>query len=153
VKTDMLGRHRKRFLSRIDRSRLEHAIREAEGKTSAPIRVVVLPRVRGDLSKITERAARRLGMTALPERNGSLIVVIPARREFHVWGDRAIHEKEGDALWSSVSRTISSHFRSGDFTAGLVAGIDELGRALASHYPARPGIPGRSSAERVVEPT
>ena len=149
----MLGRHRTKFLSRLDRSKLEEAIREAETRTSAPIRVVVLPRVRGDLSKVAELTAARLGMTSRADRNGVLIVVIPARREFHVWGDRAIHEKEGDALWSSVARTISTHFRSSDFTAGLLAGIDELGRALAAHYPARPGNPGRSSAETVVEPT
>lgn len=149
----MFGRHKRRFLSSLDRSKLEEAIRAAEGMTSAPIRVVVLPRVRGELSPIAERTAERLGMSALPERNGVLIVIVPARREFHVWGDRAVHEKVGASLWSSVARTISAHFRSGDFTAGLQAGIDELGRALADHFPRRSETTSPSGPETVVEET
>ena len=149
----MFGRHKRRFLSRLDRSTLEEAIRSAEEMTSAPIRVVVLPRIRGELSSIAERTAERLGMSALPERNGVLIVVVPARREFHVWGDRAVHEKMGASLWSSVAQTISTHFRSGEFTAGLQVGIDELGRALAGHFPRRSKTASPSGPEAVVEET
>lgn len=134
----MFGKHQRKFLSSVDRAAIEAEIREAERKTSADIRVVVLPRVRGPLENVAELAARRLGLTAGPERNGVLILVVPGRREFHVWGDRAIHEKAGDALWTSVARTISEKFRDGDFTGGLLAGIGEAGRELAAHFPAGP---------------
>jgi len=132
----MFRRHQKKFLSRLDQDALEAAIREAERKTSADIRVVVLPRVRGSLARVAELTAHRLGLTAAPQRNGVLIVVVPSRREFHVWGDRAIHEKAGEEVWSSIARTISEKFRGGDFTGGLTAGIGEAGRALAAHFPA-----------------
>lgn len=131
----MLGRHRKNFLAKVDRGALEEAIRAAEGGTTASIRVVVLPRVRGPLARVAELTAHRLGLTRLPDRNGALVVVVPGRREFHVWGDRAIHEKVGDVFWTSVARAIEDRFRSGDFTGGLLAGIEEIGRELAAHFP------------------
>jgi uncharacterized membrane protein len=131
----MLGRHRRKFLERIDRDRVEEAIRAAERTTAAPIRVAVLPRVRGSLSRVADLTAARLGVTELPARNGVLIVVVPGRREFHVWGDLAAHEKTGPAFWTSVARTISTHFREGGFTDGLVAGIEETARELAGHFP------------------
>jgi uncharacterized membrane protein len=147
----MLGRHRRKFLSQLDRSKLEEAILAAERTTTADIRVAVLPHVRGVVAKVAELTAQRLGMTAVPDRNGVLILVVPSRREFHVWGDRAIHEKVGQDFWTSVAQKISVHFRNGDFTAGLLAGIDETGRELAAHFPARPGAPRSSAIETVVE--
>ncbi len=149
----MLGRQRRRFLSTLDRVRLEEAIRAAEGRTRAPIRVVVLPHVRGELSRVAELTAARLGMTALPARNGVLIVVVPGRREFHVWGDRAIHEKVGAPLWSAVARTIAGHFRSGDFTAGLEAGVEELSRSLAIHFPVLSGPTARPVSGPLTDET
>lgn len=147
----MLGRHRRKFLSQLDRSKLEEAIRAAERATTADIRVAVLPHVRGVLAKVAELTAQRLGMTAVPDRNGVLILVVPSRREFHVWGDRAIHDKVGESFWASVAQKISDHFRNGDFTAGLLAGIDETGRELAAHFPTQSGAPKSSTFETVVE--
>lgn len=137
----MLGRHRDRFLAQIDRRRLEDAIRSAESETAAPIRVAVLPRVRGSLAKVSELTAHRLGMTTLPGRNGVVIVVVPSRREFHVWGDRAIHEKVGEPFWKEVAEKISAKFRKGDFTGGLEAGIQEAARELAANFPKPPAPP------------
>jgi uncharacterized membrane protein len=132
-------RHQKAFLARLDLGALEAAIREAERATTGEIRVAVLPRVRGGLEKAVVHAAERLGMTRTKERNGVLILVDPAHRTFLVWGDTAIHERVGDGFWKDVAAAIQERFRAGDFTGGLVHGIETAGRALAAHFPAGPG--------------
>ncbi len=147
----MLGHHRNRFLSKLDRATLEKAIREAERATTGSIRVAVLPHVRGPLERVAELTALRLGLTALPEHNGALIVVVPGRRNFHVWGDRALHEKLGGAFWLALANTISGHFKAGDFTGGLLAGIEATSRELAAHFPASRGARTRETKETVLE--
>ncbi len=147
----MLGHHRNKFLSKLDRATLEEAIRAAERATTGSIRVAVLPHVRGPLERVAELTALRLGLTALPEHNGALIVVVPGRRKFHVWGDRALHEKLGGAFWLALAETISGHFKAGDFTGGLLAGIEGAGRELAAHFPAEPGTGKRDTKETVLE--
>ena len=123
------------LLKQLDTAAIEVAIKEAERATTGEIRVAVLPPFRGTIEEMTERTAQRLGMTKTSDRNGVLILVDPARRTFRVWGDRSIHEKVGEGLWTSIAAAIEERFRAGGFTAGLVKGVAAAGRALAEHYP------------------
>ncbi|HEY3350551.1 MAG TPA: TPM domain-containing protein [Thermoanaerobaculia bacterium] len=142
-------RRQKHFLARLDLAALEAAIREAERGTTGEIRVAVLPRVRGGLEKAVVHAADKLGMTHTTGRNGVLVLVDPAHRSFLVWGDTAIHEKVGEAFWKEVAAAIEERFRAGDFTGGLVRGIETAGRALAAHFPATPGGDANELPDRV----
>ena len=135
----MLRRAHKRFLAGLDLAAVEAAIREAERSTTGEIRVAVLPRLRGGLEKAVRPAAERLGMTRTSGRNGVLILVEPSRRAFLVWGDIAIHANVGDAFWQEVATAIEDRFRAGDFTGGLVRGIEAAGRGLVAHFPRGPG--------------
>lgn len=134
----VLRRHQKDFLARLDTAAVESAIRAAEPATTGEVRVAVLPRVNGGLEKAARHAAAKLGMTSTKDRNGVLILVDPARRSFLVWGDTAIHERVGPAFWKDVAAAIEERFRAGDFTGGLVRGIEIAGKALAEHFPAGP---------------
>ena len=147
----MFGRHRRAFFSKLDRERVESAIRDAECRTTSDLRVVVLPHVRGPIARVAELTARKLGMTRSPRRNGVLILVLPRRREFYVWGDAAIHERVGDALWRSAADSLTESFRAGDFTGGLLAAIGRIGPELAAHFPSGPGAAGQPVAESVLE--
>lgn len=129
---------RRRFLRRIDNASLEEAIREATRGTTGAIRVAVLPRFRGSIVKTGALLATSLKMTALPERNGVLIVVDPAHRKFLVWGDTAVHERLGPGFFKQAADSIAELFRKGDFTGGLKHGIETVGRALAEHFPRTP---------------
>ena len=135
----MFRRAHKNFLAQIDTNAVEAAIREAERSTTGEIRVAVLPRVRGGLEKAVKHAAEKLGMTRTNERNGVLILVDPSRKTFLVWGDTAIHARVEAGFWKDVAAAIEARFRAGDFTGGLVRGIETAGRALAAHFPADPG--------------
>ena len=79
-----------------------------------------------------------LGMTNTAERNGVLIYIAPRARQFRILGDTAIHEKCGDDFWKEVAAAMEEHFRKGEFTEGVVAGIERVGEVLARHFPRRP---------------
>ena len=119
----------------IDKERIKQAIQKAEKRTSGEIRVSVSPLFWGDVRKAAEKAFERLGMTATKERNAVLFFVVPARRRFVVLGDRGIHEKVGQEFWHHIASTMSGKFKLGDFTGGLVAGIEAVGKDLTRHFP------------------
>jgi uncharacterized membrane protein len=119
----------------VDKERVREAILRAEQSTEAPISVSIVPNFSGDVRHKAHHALRRHGFTKLPARNAVHFLVVPSRREFAVVGDAGAHERLGQAVWDSVASTVQEHFRRGDPTAGLVAGIDEIGRHLAQHFP------------------
>ncbi len=120
---------------RIDHERVVAAITAAELKTSGEIRVVLCRRKAADPVAAARREFTRLGMTATAARNGVLIFVAPASRNFAVIGDTAIHEKCGETFWRLLAAELSAHFKRGDFTAGLVHGIEHAGKLLAENFP------------------
>lgn len=125
------------FLKCIDLAAIEAATRDAESGTTGEIRVSILKRVSGPLAVVAETTAKQLGMQNTPNRNGVLILVDPAKRRFIVWGDKAIHDKVGQSFWTETADAISGRFRRGDFTGGLVHGVEQVGRQLAAHFPCR----------------
>lgn len=121
--------------SQFDSDRIVAAIAAAEKQCSAEIRVHVTRRVPKNLE---QRAAKRfelLGMTKTAGRNGVLIYIAPRARQFRILGDTAIHEKAGDEFWKEVAAAMEDFFRKGQFTEGVVHGVERAGEILASHFP------------------
>jgi uncharacterized membrane protein len=119
----------------IDKDLIRQAIQKAERRTSGEIRVSVSPLFWGDVQKAAGKAFERLGMTATKHRNGVLFFVVSARRKFVVLGDSGIHEKVGQEFWHHIVRTVTERLKQGDYTGGLVAGIEAVGEDLAKHFP------------------
>ena len=126
---------RKKLLRVIDQDKVKAAIKKAEHQTSGEICVSVVPLFWGSIEKAADRAFTRMGMTRTRERNGVLFFVVPSRRKFVVLGDRGIHEKVGQEFWDRIAAAVSEKFREGDFTGGLVKGIEEVGLQLSTHFP------------------
>ena len=126
---------RKKLIQVIDRDKIKDAIQRAEHRTSGEIRVSVAPFFWGNVRKAAEKAFDRLGMTRTKDRNGVLFFVVPARRKFVVLGDSGIHERVGQEFWHRVVDVVADKFRAGDFTAGLIRGIEEVGEQLSTHFP------------------
>lgn len=126
---------RKQLLRIIDQAKIKEAIRKAEIQTSGEICVSVAPLFWGNVQKAAEKAFVRMGMTRTKDRNSVLFFVVPSRRKFAVLGDSGIHEKVGQDFWNQIANAVSERFREGNFTAGLVAGIDAVGEQLAAHFP------------------
>ena len=126
---------RKKLIQMIDRDKIKDAIQRAEHRTSGEIRVSVAPFFWGNVRKAAEKVFERLGMRQTKDRNGVLFFVVPSRRKFVVLGDSGIHERVGQEFWHRVVDVVADKFRGGDFTAGLIRGIEEVGEQLSTHFP------------------
>lgn len=121
----------------IDHPRVVTAIGAAEMRTSGEIRVLISRRSASDPVKAAQAQFERLGMTKTAERNGVLIFVAPKSHTFAVIGDTAIHAKCGETFWAQLATAMTAHFKRGEFTEGLVLGIDRAGALLQEHFPRR----------------
>lgn len=126
----------KEFLHHLEHDRIVAAIRDAEAKTSAEIRVYIH---RGELKIDPLFAAQhkfhQLGMQRTAERNGVLIFVAPRVRQFAVVGDAGIHQKCGDDYWRHVVDLMGEHFRNERYTDAIVEALGDVGEVLARHFP------------------
>lgn len=141
--------HKRRMIRALDLEKIKAAIRDAERVTSGEIRVSISPYFWGAVRPVAERAFRRLGMSGTKDRNGVLFFIVPARKRFVVLGDEGIHAKVGQEFWERVARLMSEHFKKGEFTEGLVAGIGEAGRELAAAFPYDPAVDVNELADDV----
>jgi uncharacterized membrane protein len=127
------------FVEALDDERIVAAIRAAEARTRAEIRVHLTHRAVEDPHEAAARTFERLGMTRTAERNGVLFFVAPESQSFAVLGDRGIHERCGDSLWAAAAGAMRAEFRAGRFTEGIVAGIATVTEDLARHFPRKEG--------------
>ncbi len=122
-------------LPKIDHAQITAAIAAAELRTSGEIRVVLSRHKAPEPMLAAQKYFQRLGMERTAQRNGVLFFVAPRSRTFAVIGDAGVHEKCGDAFWKELTAAMTEHFKRGDFTAGIVHGIDRAGALLAEHFP------------------
>jgi uncharacterized membrane protein len=127
------------FLKALDDARIVAAIREAEARSRGEIRVHVAERQINDPRTEAALVFERLGMADTAERNGVLLFVAPASQSITVLGDRAVHERCGEAFWESVVGRVRGEFGAGRFTEGIVTAVRAVGDELARHFPRRPG--------------
>jgi uncharacterized membrane protein len=133
-----------RFLSKPDFDAIAGAIRVAESRTSAEIRVHLERRVprrlfrRHDALARAQRVFRRLGMHRTAERHGVLIYIAVEERRLAVVGDEGIHARVGDTHWNEVRDLMIEILREkGPPRRALERAIETLGRSLAEHFPRR----------------
>jgi uncharacterized membrane protein len=73
------------------------------------------------------------------ENNGVLIYLLVADHDIEIVADRGINAKVTAAEWEGICRTMEAGLRRGEFGPAVVAGIEEISRLLARHYPPRWG--------------
>ncbi len=128
----MVGADLRRF---VDQRRVRAAIHAAEKSTEAAISVSIAPHVEGDVHAAALRDLHARARAGSRGRGAVHFFVVPSRREFAVVGNESAHERLGQGTWDAIVRVVAEHFRGGDPTAGLVAGVEEAGRALARQFP------------------
>jgi len=135
-----------RFLSEADFDSITRAIRAAESRTSAEIRVHLdrhVPRTllvgrRPDVLARARHVFHRLGMHRTRERHGVLVYVAVEDRRLAVVGDEGIHGRVGDPHWDRVRDVMVDRLRANAPREAIERAVEELGRVLAEHYPRRP---------------
>jgi uncharacterized membrane protein len=127
------------FLNKLEHDAIVKAIGEAEAKMRGEIRVFISRKEPEDAVAAAQKIFHHLGMQKAPERNGVLLFVAPRVRIFAVIGDSAVHERCGDEFWKEVTHEMSVHFGKGEFTGGILHGVQRAGKLLAEHFPRHPG--------------
>jgi uncharacterized membrane protein len=121
-------------VTRSDRDRIARAIAAAEDGTTGRIGVRIIPDANVDP---LPRAAREFASTGLNRHdsgNAALILVAPKARRFAVVGDRALHERVGDAFWTDLVEESRPYFARGEIAGGVIRVVDGLGAALKAHF-------------------
>lgn len=127
------------FLNPAEEEQVLLAIRGFENRTSGEIRVHLSGERPEDVLAAGRKAFEELGMTATADRCGVLFFVCTQERRFAVLGDQGIDSRVGAGFWDGVVARVGRHFAEGEFAAGLIAGIQQAGEALAAFFPPREG--------------
>ncbi len=123
------------FIATIEDEPVIRAIQSAETRTSGELRVFVTDKIVEDPIAEAWETFARLNMRDTKQRNAVLVFVGPKARKFAIVGDDGIHQFCKEAFWSQLAQQLSEGFKAGDYTGALVRLIEDIGRALAEHFP------------------
>ncbi|HKZ05228.1 MAG TPA: TPM domain-containing protein [Methylomirabilota bacterium] len=125
------------FASERDLDDVAAAVARAEQRTAAEIRVHLDHRCAGDPLTRAVAVFERLAMHRTEHRAGVLVYVAVEDHKLAVIGDAGIHERVGQPYWDALVARVLAHLREGRPREGLVLAVEEVGAALAAHFPRR----------------
>ncbi len=123
------------FFSSEDSDKIVLAIRNAEGKTSAQIRLHIEDRCIGDPLERAREVFHLLDMDTTTLRNGVLLYLSVLDRRIAVFGDKGIDEKVPAGFWDNVVAVLAGEFRKQNFLHGILRSLGTIGDQLALLYP------------------
>jgi uncharacterized membrane protein len=123
------------FFSEDEKSRIISAIKEAELATSGEICVFIENHCKADVFDRAAKIFSRMKIHKTKLRDGVLIYLALVDRKFAILGDVGINAVTPDDFWDKIKETMEGHFRTGNFTEGLVNGIRMSGDALKEKFP------------------
>ena len=124
------------FFTDEEVTKIMQAVKQAERKTSGEIRVHIESKA-GD-GEVMDRAANVFAMLELHRtrlRNGVLFYLAIEDRKFAILGDSGINAVVPDNFWDGIKEKMISHFRKGEFTEGMIQGINMAGDKLVEKFP------------------
>ena len=121
---------------------IEAAIKAGEATHSGQVRFVVEGALDGKPLFKNQSARERaldifshLRIWDTAHNNGVLIYLLLADRKVEIVADRGIDAKVDAAGWQKICAEMETDFRSGNFEAGVIKGIEAVSRQLAAHFP------------------
>jgi uncharacterized membrane protein len=125
-------------VTKAERGTVASAIAEAEGGTTGRIAVRVIPDRDVEAFARAKLEFEWAGLQRHPGANAALILVATHARRFAVIGDRALHERVGDAFWNDVVKESQPFFARGETVSGILYAVARIGEALHAHFPEPP---------------
>jgi uncharacterized membrane protein len=123
----------------IDVERVEAAIRAAERRTSAELRVSVSRfYFWGDVRRAAAAVFRRNHMDRTAERNAVLLFVAPRLRRFAIHADVGVAAQVDDRFWQELALRWAADFHSGDLTGSIERALATIAERLEGPFPPRP---------------
>ena len=123
------------FFSREEQQKIISAIKEAELNTSGEIRVHIENRCKGETLERAAEIFYELKMHHTSARNGILFYLAVKDRKFAIIGDEGINRNVEHDFWNDIKDEMTSMFKEGQFTEGLVSGILKCGNKLKQYFP------------------
>ncbi|GAA0877570.1 TPM domain-containing protein [Algoriphagus jejuensis] len=124
-----------KLFSPEEKSQIKAAIQSAETRTSGEIQVHIEDRCKGEVLDRAAEVFETLKMYQTKDRNGVLIYLAILDHKFAILGDKGINAAVPADFWESTKELMTSLFRQGKFTQGLIEGIHLAGDQLGAHFP------------------
>lgn len=125
----------KKFLSEAESGKINSAIKDAERRTSAEIKLVIARHCWGNIRTKASKIFNKLGLDKTEERNCVLILFIVTNREFLIYGDQGIHQKVGQGFWDDIRDKMEAAFQKDEFADGISQGVRLIGQKLSEYFP------------------
>ena len=125
----------RKFFTTEQQHEIVEAIRQAEANTSGEIRVHIENHCRGDIMDRSAMVFNILKMNETAERNGVLIYLAVKDKKFSIIGDEGINKMVEHDFWNDVKDMMAGHFKSGNFTEGIIQGVLRVGEKLKTFFP------------------
>jgi uncharacterized membrane protein len=121
---------------------IEQAIKAGEATHAGQIRFVVEGALDG-APLFRDQSARERALDIFSQlriwdtahNNGVLIYLLLADRNVEIIADRGIDAKVGPAGWEKICSDMEVDFKAGHFESGVIKGIAEVSRQLATYFP------------------
>ena len=127
------------FEKSFDKDSIVQAIRDAELGTTGEIRVHISRSFfEKDLLTSAQNQFEYLKMHETKDRNGVLFYFNLRRHQFALFGDIGIHEKVKQDFWNRLATDISKTIHNKGLNEALVKSVEEIGKALKTHFPGTP---------------
>lgn len=124
-----------KLFSTADREAIVNAIRSAEVSTSGEIQVHIESRCKGEVLDRAVKVFDTLKMHQTKDRNGVLFYLAVVDKRFAILGDKGINEVVPEDFWEKIKDHMTGLFKQGQFTQGLIDGIQMAGEQLGAHFP------------------
>lgn len=136
---------------------IEAAVRASESRHVGELRVAIEGGLSlGHLARGVDARARAIELFSslrvwdTEANSGVLIYLLLADRRVEILADRGIHARVGSDDWNRICERMRAAFKAGEFEAGALLGVAEIGERLANHFPATRGNPNELADRPVV---
>jgi len=145
-----------KYLSEEELKSISAKIAEIEKITSGEL-VITLKEKRNLLEKhktVHKLAEKEFVSAKIGKTKGStgiLFFIIFNVKGFSILADKVMNEKVDQSVWDDIAKSIGDNFKQKEYYNGLVNGIEQAGKILATHFPIQPGDVNELSNEiRIV---
>ena len=132
------------FLSDDDLLRISNKIKEVEKTTAGEICVSIKERLaffnrKKSIDRLAEEEFFKRGMHNTNDKTGILIFILLEGRKFFILADSGINRKVPQNTWESIKEEMQLMFIKGEFSKGILHGVNYVGKILSEHFPVKPG--------------
>lgn len=131
------------FLSDDDLLRISHRIKAVEKTTAGEICVSVKEHIsflnrKSTIRDLAEKEFSNLGLNKTRDNTAVLIFILLEKRLFYILADSGINKKVKENTWDIIKDKMQEMFLDGDFSIGILYGIEKIGEILSEHFPIKP---------------